>query len=392
MRLKTSISFLFALWCISAFAQDNDTSVFFRYAATFDQLLPGHWAYVDGLPDSTDVAAFNTETKKLGLRKKITSETQMRAGSDITSIRLPDQHMQWDANGRLTYFSTNQPDDSLATDEVQLMYISGMKYYNVIRNRQGEQYWPDTLHFKYNRSGWISSWEQHEQNVKGSFRTQGNMMYDNVGRTVVAAGMKYGPLDGTYMYEYNSDNQLVRRVFTTAGSGVVLCTDTLEYAYQSESKSIMTVTHRLKITGMEKWVTLESKTVHPYSGVILSYSDFNDADTNYFYRNLPSYSVQYEYDDKGRLVTENFGNDVTPSLITANYYYGKYNQPDSVVYSERIIDKKSNYTRVYSRDVREYDSTGRIQSRTVTTLLYDEMNRKDKFLPYERVKIEYIWE
>jgi hypothetical protein len=300
--------------------------------------------------------------------------------------------MQWDENGRLTYFSTNQPDDSLATDEIQMMYVAGMKYYNVIHNRAGEQYWPDTLKFRYNRSGWISNWEQREQNVKGSFLTQGTRMYDSYGRLIVASGMKYGPLDGTFMYEYNSDDQLVRRIFTTSGSGVVLCTDTLEYAYQSESKSIQIVTHRLKIAGMENWVTLESKTVYPYSGVILSYSDYNDADTNFFYRNLPSYSVQYEYDDKGRLITENFGNDVSPSLITAKYYYGNYNQPDSVVYYERIIDKKSNYTRVYSRDVRQYDNTGRIQSRTVTTLLYEEMNKKDKFVPYETVKIDYLWE
>lgn len=389
MKTRLIILFLF-LGCLSIKAQDHDTSVFFRYAATFDQLLPDHWAYLGALPDSADVALFNTETKKVSLRKKITSETQMRA-NDATSIRLPDQHMQWDANGRMTYFSTNPPDDSLATDEVQLMYQSGMKYYSVIRNRAGEQYWPDTLSFLYNRSGWVSTWRQHEQNVQGSTVVQGNRMYDNRGRVIVASGMKYGPLDGTYMYEFNNDNQLVRRVFTTAGSGVVLCTDTLEYAYQSESKSVMTVTHKLKVTGMEKWVTLESKSVYPYSGVLLTYSDFNDADTNYFYRNLPSYSVQYEYDDQGRLVTENFGSDITPSLITAKYYYGKYNQPDSIVYTERIIEKKSNFTRIYSRDVRTYDNTGRIMTRTVTTLLHEEKGKKDTFVPFERVRIEYIW-
>lgn len=219
--------------------------------------------------------------------------------------------------------------------------------------------------------------------------TTGTRLYDSRGRLIVATYMMYGPLIGAYTYEYNDRNQLIRRCFTTA-SGAILCTDTIEYADQLNSVKL--VSHKMKIAGSDKWTLLESKTLSTYSGKTISYSDYNDADTSYFYRNLPSYTLNYEYDDRGRVVSEIFGNAITPSMITAKYEYGKYDQPDYIEYFETIAAKKSTLTRAYSQDERTYDDQGRIKSREITTLLYEEMSKKSTFVPKEIVEISYQWQ
>jgi hypothetical protein len=144
---------------------------------------------------------------------------------------------------------------------------------------------------------------------------------------------------------------------------------------------------------MANWVELERKTIYPYTGKIISYTDYNDADSNYFYRNYVSYTLRYEYDTAGRVADEYFGTTASPDLIHARYYYSKFNQPDSIVYEELIEEKKKpKYYRTYSRDVREYDEkTGRIILRSVTTYLFEERKKNDDFLPLETVIIAYRW-
>lgn len=389
----TSILALLACSFLSTvtFAQENDTSIFFRYAATFDYLLPIQGEpYTLTIPDSVAEDVFNADLKNAKLQKivKLHSVTE----KSTSTIKLHEERMTWDAEGRLTRHSVYVPDADLADHSIKdtrIEYVTGNKISTITLCNQHENIAPDTLKYSYNRSGWISSWRRHVVDITNDVVTMGNRLYDSRGRLIVATHMMYGPLLGAYTYEFNEKNQLVRRCFTTA-SGAILSTDTLEYSDQLNS--VQFISHKLKIAGSDKWTLLETKTISTYSGKIISYSDYNDADTSYFYRNLPSYNLTYEYDDKGRLVSENFGNDIAPSMITARYEYGKYDQPDVITYSETIASKKSTLSREYSQDERRYDEQGRITSREITTLLYEEMSKKSTFVPKEIVEIRYQWQ
>lgn len=370
------------------FAQGNDTSVFFRYAATFDYLLPVQGEpYTLTIPDSVAEDVFNADLKNAKLHKIVKLRTVSEKA--IESINLHEERMTWDAEGRLTRHAFYSPDGDLSIKDTRIEYLTGRKISTITLRNEHENIAPDTLKYSYNRSGWISNWKRHVVDVTNDVTTVGNRMYDSRGRMIVATYMMYGPLLGAYTYEYNNNNQLIRRCFTTA-SGAILCTDTIEYAVPLNS--VQQVTHKIKISGSDHWITLEMKTRSTYSGNILSYSDYNDADTSYFYRNLPSYNLVYQYDYLGKVDSEVFGNDITPSMIVAKYYYGKYTQPDSIVYSERIESKKSTMMREYSRDVRSYDAEGRIKSREITTFLFEDMKKKSVFVPKEIVEISYRWQ
>jgi hypothetical protein len=386
------ISIFFVMLFSLASAQSNDSSIFFRYAATFDQLLPtAYHPLTEMIPDTTSIALFNGEMKSRTLEKRIGYDYYSESSQSSESQGW--QRYRWDAEGRLTEYSVfSTLADTIPYEGVGVRYLIGQKASEVYYTTTGTYNHADTAYYQYNRSGWMGNWTHKRFAPDSNSNSNGMRLYDARGRVIVATNMNYGPLIGTYTYEYNTDGQLIRRTFNSTGSGIILCVDTLEYAYQTESRSILMVTHRLKVAGMETWALLETKTIYPYSGVTISYADYNDADSNFFYRNYPEYTMRYEYDDKGRLVDEYFGTMVNPDIIHAKYYYGQYNQPDSVVYSERIIDKKGSYVRQYSTDVRTYNATsGLIESRTITTILYDEKKKKEKTPPREVVHILYTW-
>lgn len=385
------LCFIFTLTMLSCAlirAQGNDTSVFFRYAATFEQLLPLNYYPAHGyMPDTASLALLNYGAFDVTMKKHVEQTTY--ANDRVITTELGEYFYRWDKEGRINRYKEYFPGDSVAKLDVRYSFLVQQKLSSVIVVAGNNV---DTATFQYNRSGVIGTWRRHVVGADSGYVINGTRMYDSRNRVIVATNMKYGPLPGSYIYEYNSESQLVRRAFLAGGTGVILCTDTLEYAYQSESRSVLMVTHKLKVAGMEKWVTVESKNIYPYSNVILSYTDNNDADSNYLYRNYPEYTVRYEYDEKARVTAEYFGTLVQPDQITANYYYGAWMLPDSIVYTERIVEKKVSYTRVYSRDVREYNDGGRIARRSISTYLFEEMKKKDKKPPVEVINISYIWQ
>lgn len=390
-RMKMNSRFCFAILLfltgVQLSAQSSDTSVFFRHAATFEQLYPAdNYPADEFMPDTASLLLLNYGSVNTTMRKHISREEHW--GDLQKREEVGDYQYTWDSEGRVVRYQEYWAGDSIAHLNVRFNFLIQSKLKEVIV-RSGSTI--DTIVFQYNRSGHPGTWRRHVLGVDTSYTINGTRMYDSRGRVIVATSMKYGPLAGSYIYEYNTDGQLIRRAFLAGGTGVVLCTDTLEYAYQSESRSVLLITHKLKVAGMEKWVTLESKNIYPYSNVVLSYTDNNDADENYVYRNYAEYTVRYEYDEKGRVTAEYFGTLVAPDQITAKYFYGALLVPDSIVYSERVIAKKATVVRVYSRDVRTYDSAGKIVQRSITTYLFDEMKKKDKVVPYEVVNISYQW-
>lgn len=394
MRTVTAlIVFFCAGITVNGIGQSSDSSIFFRYAATFDQLLPtSYHPLSEMIPDTTSLALFNGELKSRTLDKQMTYEYY--GESTQRSESQGWQRYRWDAEGRLTDYSTYSTlQDTTPYESIRVRYLIAQKASEVYYTSTGTYNHADTAYYQYNRSGWMGNWTHKRHAPDASTSNSGMRLYDARGRVIVATQMNYGPLSGTYTYEYNTDGQLVRRTFNSTGSGVILCTDTIEYAYLTEARSVLMMTHRLKIAGMETWALLETKTVYPYSGRVLSYADYNDADDNYFYRNYPEYTMRYEYDEKGRIADEYFGTTINADIIHAKYYYGQYDQPDSVVYSERVIEKKgASYVRQYSTDVRTYNpASGLIETRTVTTILYDEKKKKEKTPPREVVQIRYIW-
>lgn len=383
----SAVLFVFVIGVQQLSGQGNDTSIFFRYAATFDQLIPGQYHPANALvPDTSSLEIFNFAPMGMSLEKRMSRTTRSDRGESTENLGFTSY--TWDKEGRVVNYREYWPGDSAAHLNIRFRFLIRQNMSEIITTSGSNI---DTTSFQYNRSGWVGTWRRHALNVDTTFLITGTRMYDSRGKLIVLTNSTYGPLAGSYTFEYDRDGRLIRRCFLSGGSGIVLCTDTVEYAYQSESKSIVVMTHRLKITGMEKWATLETRTMYPYSGLIISCSDYNDADTNYVYRNLPSYTLQYEYDNKSRVTTENFGTEIEPAMITAKYYYGNQFQPDSIVYSERFTEKKQTITRVYSRDVRSYDSKNRLAERVITTYFFEEKKKKDTMVPVETVTIAYVW-
>lgn len=384
---KITIAFLILFVRISA---QNDTSVFFRHAATFDQLLPADYAPLNKyLPDSSDLNVFNAETKNRTLEKHVSYlrwEDGPAGSEDLGTFQY-----RWDGEGRLVEYASYATGDTLPYEKVKVQYLIGKKASDVYYQSSGNKRHLDTVSYVYTRAGVIGSWKFRTVTPDSSSQQNGTYLYDSRGRLIVATNQMYGPLKGSYTYQYNDEGQLVRRTFNAGASGVVLCTDTIEYSKQLASSSVLIANHRLKVAGMEQWVLLESRTYYPYSGVILYYSDYNDADSNYVYQNYKEYTVRYEYDNKGRLSGEYFGTVAQPDLFQAKYHYGKFDQPDSIVYFERVVEKKSTYTRRYCTDSRLYDNEGKIIWRGIITILYGEQKKKDKAPPKENVEIDYKW-
>lgn len=386
--LRYKLTFLFSMATLFAFAQRADTSLFFRYAATFDNLvLTQYFPAQTYMPDTASLLLFNAAPVNVSMKKSVTRT--MVSSQAVSTENLGTTGYTWDREGRVTGYREYHANDTVVHLNVRFRFLARQSMGEVIAMNGNNV---DTTVYQYNRSGWVGTWKRHVVNADTAFLITGTRMYDSRGKLIVATNADYGPLNGTYTFEYNNDGRLIRRAFLSGGSGIVLCTDTIEYEFVTSAKLILKMTHKLKVAGIQKWVTLESRTVYPTTGKIISYTDRNDADSNFFYRNLPVYNLQYEYDDKGRVVLENFGNDLVPNMITAKYYYGKQHAPDSVVYTERVEEKKSSYTRVYSRDVRQYDDKGRIATRTVTTYLFEAKKKKDKMVPEERVSIVYSWQ
>lgn len=389
IRISWIICFV-AVATMQSNAQNTDTSIFFRYASTFDNLLPETYGPLTKcIPDSASLEVFGVQPKNRTMEKRVSYE--YNSESTKSEEQVGRFRYAWDGEARLTEYSSFSPGDTTPYERVRAQYLNGNKPSNVFYSTPAVAHRIDTVSFQYNRMGLVGTWNYRTHSVDSNSNQTGTRLYDSRGRVIVATNMMYGPLRGSYTYEYNSNGQLIRRTFNAGGSGVVLCTDTIEYAALTPSSSIIMVSHRLKVAGMEKWKLMETKTIYPYSGVVMSYSDYNDADSNYLYGNYPEYTVRYTYDGEGRLIDEHFGTIANPDLFHAKYYYGKYNQPDSIVYSERIIEKKSTYTRVYSADIREYDNDGKIIHREIKTILFEEQKKKDKMTPVEIVIISYLW-
>jgi len=387
--LQFRLSAIAILTSVLVIAQSADTSVFFRNASTFDQLLPNAlYPMDDFLPDSASLAIFNGEVNAKRMEKHVTSEHRSEDGqswSDIGTWRYG-----FDYEGRLTKFTLLTTTDTSVAEKTRVQFLIGNKAADVYHSASfGNTF--DTLSFTYNRSGWVGSWRYHSVTSDSNVVLLGNCMYNSQGKLIVATGQNYGPLIGVFLFDYNSMGQMTRRAFATDG-GIVLCIDTLIYEYQNEARSILKVAHKLKVSGMQNWQLLEERTIYAVSGKVISYTDYNDADENYLYRNYLQYSIRYEYDDRGRISGEYFGSITAPDAIRVKYYYGSEMEPDSVVYEEQVVAKKSTYYRTYQRDVRLYDEKSKlITLRTVTTILFEEKKKKEKFPPIEVIRTEYTW-
>ncbi|HTF04702.1 MAG TPA: hypothetical protein VK826_11790, partial [Bacteroidia bacterium] len=241
----------------------SDTSIFFKYAATFDQMLPSPvYPFNKFLPDSASMDILNAEPKSNSLHKTIELKTESKTTEGVFGIE--DQNFSWDAEGRLINYAVHRPKDTVALTKTAIRYISGSNVALVLRVDPRNSWKYDSIMFRYNRSGWLGSWRYSSKSPDSAFVVNGTRMYDGKGRVIVATNVNYGTLKGSYTYEYDANGQLIRRNFLAGSSGVILCTDTLEYKYLTDSRSILQVSHKLKVTGMANWVGLERKTIYPY--------------------------------------------------------------------------------------------------------------------------------
>lgn len=388
MMLRYRLALIGCFCSILSLAQENDSSIFFKYSFTYDQLLPSpFFPFENEIPDSSALKVFNGSLSGKSMKTTVTSEYQ--AGDLGRLDTIGTLFYDWDAQGRLTRYDSNIGADTDNRKVVQIHYLSGNKLLDVYI-QSAYAHVLDTISFGYNRSGWVGNWRRHSITTDSTFIRAGNRMYNSKGQMIVATSMKYGSLDGTYFYEYNTLGRLARRAFAT-NSGVVLCTDTLEYKFLNDASSILEITHRLKVAGSQKWVLLEVVTLDLEYGKT-AYSDYNDADYNYEYRNYVQYTIQYIRDGWGRITDEYFGSIIAPEAIRVKYHYGMFAQPDSIIYEEQVVTKKGSYYRVYQRDVRRYDErTKLITRRDISTILYEEQRKRDKTPPIDIVHLSYAW-
>jgi hypothetical protein len=325
------------------------------------------------IPDSVVAIRSNAMKPQLSFQLEVKDQDVNAKGK--SDVRKYAEHYYWDSQKRLTESVVLSGDGKDTLQHLEIAWLIGEKPAGAIYTAV-DSLRRDTLRCTYNRSGLISSVVYASSTVNGYHRDTSSRMYNSQGRLLVATGMYYGPLKGNFIFAYDNENRIIRRMFTTA-SGVPLCIDTVIYQYNSEARSVMTVSHNIKVGADGKWIKLDQQQVYVVSGRIISHTQYYMPDVPLGAEQSPLYTVRYEYDSEGRLSMEALDQTGKFESIRTKYYYSNSRTvPDSLVMEEYVSGSRPDLYRVYRRDVRTYDGQNRLTTLTLTQYLYFEKKRK----------------
>lgn len=363
-RCKLIISF-FVFFALTVNAQKEiDTLFFVRHASSIGKLK---WA--EGVSfDYSDFARDSVSFFKAALGKTlyITKSGTRNPHDNPKSYDAGYYKYKIDEEGRPGEFSFWG--DSSLQYGYQYMYRINNRPERIIY-RHGHT--SDTTNYGYDRSGNLGSVCTRDSCVQ--------YLYDNQKRLLVMRNVRYGTIKGDFTYEYNTEGKLMRRRFLESQSGIVLCTDTIEYKYEDNASRYLSKKHSIHIAGREGWIAIDEQRWDMNLRRVISYEIFHgiSAPENY----------TYSYANPGKL---NSMKIVRPDNSTEWTY--AYSANSDTIRQYKIIEEKEAVRRIlWTETVVKYNESGLIAARTEKIYRIRKVKRKWQVTLEEEKLDAYKW-
>ena len=276
-----------------------------------------------------------------------------------------------DAEGRPSEYS------ALAKKDSALIY--SYKYYYRIFNRPDRIVYHkhlkmDTTNYTYDRSGNLAA-----ECTRDSCTQR---LYDSKQRVIVIRNAwysQYSQKRGDFTYEYNEEGKLIRRRFLESQSGIVLCTDTIEYKFEDLGKRYLTRKHFIHIAGKEGWIPIDEMHIDKKWNKVIYYELFHGA-------GAPQ-KEEYFYNESGLISSAqtDLGNYKTEDIYLLH-------ADSDTIRRYRLVEEKKGVRKMLSSEIiTKYNAAGLITERRIKRYSIEKIKRKWQVLLYEDENSTYHW-
>jgi hypothetical protein len=253
----------------------------------------------------------------------------------------------------------------------------------VIKKRKGYSdkdstgYVTDTTLSTYDRSGLLSSWCEKRECIQ--------RLYNSQKQLIVKRNALYGYIRGDYTYAYDDKGRLVQRRFLEAQSGIVLFTDTIQYAFVNTENTILSQKHYIRLSGKE-WVLFDEMLLDAVHQNVLKYSLFHHTMRGGRGIHAPGELV-YTYDNDGKLLSKH--RDDKSGM--EEKIYSRHTASDTLRSYKIVQEKKAIQKTLWSETIIVYDSNGLIASVKTTDYKIEKQKGKSSSIVSMIREEEYHW-
>lgn len=328
------IIFCFAFFAFSLNAQKEIDTLFFVWNATAVQKLkPTEGMQISDWDFARDSAAFYEGAA--GKTLTISMGGTHYEGGKQKPYSQGYYRYVFDDESRPTEYSHWQ--DSSFVYGYRYSYRINLRLEKTIFRNQWKN---DTTNYAYDKTGNFAG-----ECVRDSCTQR---LYDSKQRIIVLRNSFYGKIRGDFTYEYNEEGKLIRRRFLESQSGIVLCTDTIEFRFEDLEKRYLTKKHSIRITGREGWITIDEIKIDRVLHKTISYELFHGPGapekTNYF------------YDEAGFL---NSRQTTSAKFKTEDIYH--LHPAADTIQTYRLVEEKNGIRKIlWSETIITYDASGLI--------------------------------
>jgi hypothetical protein len=341
-----------------------------RYASAVDKLIPYEKTIFDVNVFARDSSAFYENAIGKSATVSWTGTNYSKNSSNQYDNGYYEYH--FDKSGRVSNYSTWSKDSSFKNSN-EFYYLKGDILKKKIFSTLDKV---DTTVYNYDRAENLSGICAH-----GSCDER---LYDNKHHLVVWRNAFYGIIEGDFTYEYNEDGKLVRRRFLELKSGIVLCTDTIEFIYNDLQKKDVTKKHSIQISGRPGWIPIDEKEFDKDLNRTIRYELFQGPrDKNQI--PFPETSV-YVYSG-GKINSIRVEN--IDYKIEDQYFY---HPTSDTIKSYRIVeDKKGTRKILWSQTVFIYNEKGLLLEKKTTEYGIIHVKRKWEVHLTDETLLTYHW-
>lgn len=380
-----SILFLAIFFSLKLVAQSAAAEkVFVLYAASYDELYPGTMPKLFEPADyfSKDSLAFSRDphTREVNIHMAV---IHFKASKADTSFL--DGKVIFDNEGRMT-----NRKDAASGESLALFYLRGHLPSRIISLSPQINY-SDTSAYTYDRSGRLVGICVHSLYNKKDSVSCSRYLYDAKGKLVIAENEKYGPLKGTFAFEYDAQGRLVRRQFLDRKNGVVLCTDTLVYEFPDLDKKEVSVKHSLRIAGASSWVPVDEAVFASVNNRLQSYRLFPGEYERDHHGYKPGWSVSFAYDTAGKKIMQLETDSTGLQEYKTSWVHSAGNNPDTMRQVKYVTLDGTKEKTEEELIVAYYDAKGRAKSRSREVYVQSSSIRKSKWVLVQKEETQFTW-
>jgi hypothetical protein len=290
----------------------------------------------------------------------------------------------FDRNGKLV-------SETSATDTIEYTYIT-----NKLRSRiAGGPAYRDTLLLHYNNSGLVDEIiRSHSGGVRDEYtRKREQFLYDSKGRMIAYINADYADrFSGTFDYQYDDENKLIRRKFTSGLDGSLACTDSIAYSKMHGDETAyegqLLARHYFRI-GTMGWMLLDQAICDASTKRILMYESFVDRVLSFDQVALGR--IDYTYDTLGRILAKRYCDPEMAFCTRREFHYGAGYANDTILFYQVVISKSGRREYLRYRVISSYYSNG--LAREIVSETYEDpgKGKKKKNVPAAIFRWKASW-